>query len=100
MISKTGISIFMFSQKYEQNEKCVVNADGCMEEFRISKINNNIIIPIGSTGYAAYDIWEEVKESIDKYPYLSDFIDLLGSEKDIKKIVSTVLEIVRRQQSR
>lgn len=100
MISETGISIFMFGNKYEQNAKCVVNADGCMEEFRISKNNNNIIIPIGSTGYAAYDIWKEVKESIDEYPYLSDFIDLLGSEADIKKIVSIVLGIVRRQQTR
>ena len=99
MISETGISIFMFGNKYDQNTKCVDIADGCMDEFKISKKNNNIIIPIGSTGYAAYNIWKEVKENISEYPYLSEFIDRLGSEKDINQIVLTVLDIVRKQQT-
>lgn len=100
MITETGISIFMFGNKYDQNTKCLVKADGCMDEFKISKKNNNIIIPIGSTGYAAYDIWKEVKEHISEYPYLSEFIDRLGSEKDINQIVFIVLDIVRKQKTR
>ena len=100
MISETGISIFMFGNKEDINTKSTVNAGGCFEEFEISKDKNNIIIPIGSTGYTAHEIWEKVKNHISEYSYLSGYIDILGSEIDINKIVSTVLEIVKKQQKR
>ena len=55
MLSDVGIAIFMFGNKRnEQGE--VVEADGCLQEFEIAKSLGRVIIPIGSTGYAAKTI--------------------------------------------
>lgn len=98
MISKTGVSIFMFGNKQDPDSKQVIDADGCYKEFKIAKDMKNIIIPIGSTGFVARKIWEEVHNKISDYPYLSDVIDKLGSETDIDKIINIVLQVITKQQ--
>ena len=97
IIDDIGISIFMFGNKYDNSTGTTVVADGCIQEFEIAKKKGNIIIPIGSTGYAAKNIWNEIKNNITDYPYLSDVIDKLGSETNIDTIVSIVLDIIKKQ---
>lgn len=69
-------------------------ADGCLQEFEIAKKNNCVVIPIGSTGDAAEVIYNEVKNS-GNYTYLDNYLNILGTETDIDKIVNVVVEIAK-----
>ena len=66
-----------------------------MKEFEIAKSKGNIIIPIGSTGYAAKTILENVKKDMINYHYLSKYIDILETETDISKLIRCVIEIIQ-----
>lgn len=93
IIAENGIVIFLFGNKVDSGETVVAN--GCLEEFEIAKKQARIIIPIGSTGYAARQIWEEIKNDPANYSYLSGYMDNLGEEKDIQKLVSIVVDIAK-----
>lgn len=97
ILSEAGIVIFLFGNKRTADaagKEKIVDADGCMQEFALAKSLDRVIIPIGSTGYAAEKICAEVKRNISYYPYLADFIDPLGCETDVDAIVSIVTKIV------
>ena len=99
MLSEAGIAIFIFGNKKDSSGN-IITAPGCLDEYHIAKAEGNCIIPIGSTGYAAKDIYDEVKTEMvvdpDAYPYLKGYIDDLGSVTDIDKLVRIVVEIVRK----
>lgn len=86
MISEAGVCIFIFGNKLDNGE--VVIANGMLEEFQIAKKRGKIIIPIGSTGFAAKKIFDEMKKSGD-YPYLNDYWNVLENEEDVIKVVNT-----------
>lgn len=92
MISEAGICIFIFGNKIVDGE--VVSASGMMEEFQIAKEREKIIIPIGSTGSAAKEIFDEMKESGD-FAYLDNYWDTLESEVNFAKISSTIDDIIK-----
>ena len=97
ILEEVGIAVFMFGNKKIKDafgREEVVVADGCMQEYEIAKSLNRVIIPIGSTGYAAKKIYDEIKGNISNYPYLIDYIDRLGAETDPNKLVSIIIEIV------
>lgn len=98
MLSETGISIFMFGNKKDAASKKIIEANGCIQEYEIAKENDNIIIPVGSTGYAAKSIFDIVKADIANHQYLSSYIDILENETDIDKLIKTILEIIQNQQ--
>lgn len=91
MISEAGVCIFIFGNKLVNGE--VVIANGMLEEFQIAKERGKIIIPIGSTGFAAKEIFDEMKVSGD-YPYLNDYWEILETEEDVIKVVNTINEII------
>ncbi len=98
MIANTGIAIFLFGNKKDPTDPLkIIAATGCREEFEIAKENKNIVIPIGSTGYMAKKIWDEVKANIDDYKYLENYIDVLEKETDVNKLVETVAAIAKEQ---
>ena len=66
MISRVGISIFIFGNKREKKDE-IVEASGVISEFEIAHINNNVIIPIGFTGGASKTIWNIVNEDFESY---------------------------------
>lgn len=92
MIGQVGISIFMFGNKTVDGH--VVNADGCWEEYEIAKAAGNVIIPLGSTGYVAKAILDEIKLDINNYPYLKEYVSKLEETTDINAIVELVLNII------
>lgn len=96
MIEDIGIAIFIFGNKINSGE--VVLADGCKKEFEIAVNKGKIIIPVGSTGYMAKELLLIVKNNIDKYLYLKDYILALEEETDINKLVDLIIEIVSNQQ--
>lgn len=65
MISLSGISIFLFGNK--DCEGKIINANGVVKEFEISKELGNICIPIGCTGYASKIISEMVLSNKDDF---------------------------------
>lgn len=93
MLSQAGIVIFMFGNKKGIDEK-IIDATGCKEEFEIAKEYKKYIIPIGSTGYAADTIWQEIKKNITEYPYLTDYIDDLKSITESDKLIELIMKIL------
>ncbi|WP_299183952.1 SIR2 family protein [uncultured Chryseobacterium sp.] len=65
MISKCGIAIFIFGNK-QVNDKIEV-ANGVIREFEIAHQNGCICIPIGLTGYASTDIYNQIMKEQEKY---------------------------------
>lgn len=98
MISDTGVAVFMFGNKKDPtNLSKIINAPGCREEFSVARDNKNIIIPIGSTGFMAKEIFDEVKANMDDYKYLEKYMDALETENDVNKLVEIVIAIVKEQ---
>lgn len=97
ILEETGISIFMFGNKLDETTGNIVDANGCIQEYEIAKAKGNIIIPIGSTGFAAEKILKDVKADIANYPYLSSYIPQLETETDVDKIVEVVTKIISEQ---
>lgn len=92
LIEQNNILIFVFGQKFINGKS--ENSKGVLEEFELAKRMGKIIIPIGSTGFAAQEIWEEVDRNITKYPYLEQYKYLLAEETDINKISGAVISIL------
>ena len=92
IIGQVGISIFMFGNKTVDGH--VVYADGCWEEYEIAKAAGNVIIPLGSTGYVAKAILDEIKLDISNYPYLEEYVSKLEETTDINAIVELVQNII------
>ena len=65
-----------------------------LEEFQIAKDAGKKIIPIGSTGGAAKQIFEEIKEHIKEFPYLETSLEGLEKEVDPDQLVKLVISIV------
>ena len=98
MISDTGVAVFIFGNKKDSTDPSkIIDAPGCWEEFVVAKDNKSIIIPIGSTGFMARKILDEVKADIDNYKYLEKYIDDLETENDIDKLVEVIIAIAKEQ---
>ncbi|WP_340481203.1 SIR2 family protein [Vibrio anguillarum] len=65
MISLSGISIFLFGNKMVDKE--LVEANGLIREFQISKEKGSICIPVGCTGYATKVITDTILENPGEY---------------------------------
>lgn len=92
MIGDVGAAVFISGNKKAGTG--IVNATGCLEEYKIAKDNDCILIPIGSTGYVAKSIIEEMKASITDYDYLKDEIDILEKSEDVNELANTVVRIL------
>lgn len=98
MISNTGVAIFLFGNKKDPTDSTrVIDALGCWEEFIVAKDNKNIIIPIGSTGFMAKKIFDEVRANMDDYKYLEKYINVLEKEMNVDKLAEIVITIAKEQ---
>lgn len=52
------------------------------------------IIPIGSTGYVAKEIWNEVSLKLDDFPYLKGQEKVLQDCTDPDKVVNAIISIL------
>ena len=99
ILEETGVVIFMFGNKIDKlntKDEALIIADGLLQEFEIAKEKGNIIIPIGSTGWAAKKIYDEVLNSIEEYPYLKEDIKALGEEMDSSTIIKIIIKILKK----
>jgi hypothetical protein len=98
MISKAGFAVFLCGNKLADGE--VVVADGVLEEWEIAKRMGKYPIPIGATGHAARQIWEEVTASLDAfYPKggVRQHFKTLGDENSSDgQLLDAVFSIIKR----
>lgn len=99
MISRSGISIFLFGNKVKNDE--IIDANGVYSEFEIACKKGNKIIPVGSTHWVARKIWEEVNENFDKFYPKSDkklkelFFNLNNDNLSIKETINVILKFIK-----
>lgn len=92
-------AIFLFGQsasttKEGSFEKIGHYSRGVFMEYEIAKNMGHTIIPVGSTGFEAKIIWNEVKNHINEYPYLSRSIDLLKTETNPENLADLIVHIL------
>lgn len=92
----SGVSIFIFGNKENEDGDCVL-ASGMWDEYESALAHNSYIIPIGSTGFVAKEIFEEMYEKRNEFSYLTpnDF-NVLGKSIDPQVIVNQIQEILLR----
>lgn len=96
MISQAGIAIFLFGNKEVDGN--IVVSDGMINEFEIADELGKVIIPVGATGDAAKEIYDRIYNNINKYSYLSEYIDQLGSLTDVEQLIGLIFRIINAQQ--
>lgn len=94
LISNANSTIYMFGQCLKNKKQ--ENSRGTIEEYELARNMNKIIIPIGVTGYASREIFNDVKRNIICYPYLEQYIDVLENEKDVNILSSCIVSILNR----
>lgn len=97
MISRSGVAIFMFGNKLVNDE--IVPANGMKSEYEIAKEKHCLIVPVGSTGYVAQEIWKEVKENLlDFYTNVDDTLihafEKLNSESDTLDMINNIISFI------
>ena len=73
-----------------------VYASGMLDEYKIAKEQNKILIPVASTGDAAKIIYEKMFEEKEEYPYLNDYWEILKEERDVSRLVKTINSIINK----
>ena len=100
MISYAGIAIFLFGNK--SVEEKIVLSNGMREEYEIALSQGVLVIPIGSTGYMAKELWLDLQEKIDAGNYtvpenIKDELFELGQDgKSLDSIKKTILDVISK----
>ncbi len=59
-----------------------------------------MLIPVGATGFVAQELWKEVTDDFHSYypnhGELKPLFDILGSERDEKRLIDNVIEIISK----
>ncbi len=99
MISKCGFAVFIAGNI---NRGGIVENEsrGVLEEFEIARNLKKTIIPIGSTEFAASDIWKQLSLNLAKnYPNTVTtkiWAKLNNPALDNEKIIATIFEIIEK----
>ena len=92
MISYSGISIFLFGNKWENGK--VVLANGVKSEYEISIEQKSLVIPVGATGYMAHKLWSETLKKYSTIFGTNDNIGLFKKMDDKKLSPDQLIELI------
>ncbi|HHC6646706.1 TPA: SIR2 family protein [Vibrio parahaemolyticus] len=97
MIDYAGIALFLFGNKKSDNG--IVLSNGMREEYEIAKEKGLLLLPIGSTGYMAKQLWTELNPEIQNNSNISarikEFYSKLGSEEfDADNLIKLIIELI------
>lgn len=97
MINYAGIALFLFGNKQAEND--IILSNGMREEYEIAKKQGLLLLPIGSTGYMAEELWTELNSEIQKRTDLSlrmkELYKKLGTEKfNANNVIDIIMEII------
>lgn len=98
IIDGVGVAIFIFGNRESKNS--IELSNGVWEEYLIAKSKGKIIIPVGSTGYQASEILEDLLRSSVNTDYLTNHIDILRSSLnylEITKCIEIILENINNR---
>jgi TolB-like protein len=95
MISKAGIAIFLFGNKRDARGRIVL-ADGMREELLIARRMGLQIIAVGSTGWIAEEIANDLSTSLDgrSKAFKKAFATANDRTADIASTVKAILVMV------
>lgn len=101
MISRAGISIFLFGNKIDTKAEKIVLANGMKSEYEIAKQYGTAIVPVGCTGFVAEEIWKELNQNLLQfYPQADDDFQKcfhkLNIKEDYKTVIDNILEFLKR----
>jgi len=65
LVAQAGIALFVIGNKIVDGQ--IIKADGVRAEFEAAKAHGLHLIPIGSSGWMAEELWNEVIQKIDTY---------------------------------
>lgn len=98
MISRAGFAVFLCGNKLVDGDAAV--ASGVLKEWEITRRLGKYPIPVGATGHAARQIWEEVTASLDTfYPKggVRQHFKTLGDKRSSnEQILEAVFAIIKR----
>lgn len=102
ILDDAGIALFLFGNK-KQDDKIVL-ANGLQEEFDIALTKGLPVIPIGATGYKSKDLYNQLINKKEKYPWRTGSFskDIKNLNKESKKLDSNIpkiLKIIKRLQT-
>lgn len=96
LISQSGAAIFLCGNR-EQNG-LVTTASGVFEEYEITKELGRFPIPIGATGFAAEEIWTEVRANLSSFFPMDgitpDFTTLGDKAKSDDELIDALFAII------
>lgn len=95
MLDHAGIVIFVFGNKVDASGN-VVLANGMKEEFEIAIKSGLKPLPVGSTGFMAKELWDDVLSKFSTYyPGASaDFLDNFKALGDTNKTGCEIIDIL------
>ena len=92
MISYSGISIFLFGNKWENGK--VVLANGVKSEYELSLEQKSLVIPVGATGYMAHKLWSETLKKYSTIFGTNDNIGLFKKMDDKNLSPDQLIELI------
>jgi hypothetical protein len=100
MIGNAGFAIFLSGNKLDPATNQTVVGNGVLQEFEIAKQLRLYPIPIGATGHAAQQIWNEVHADLDTfYPekgIKTHFETLNNPKKSNAELLEAIFAIIKR----
>lgn len=97
LLSQAGIAIFFMGNKLVENidtgEKNIVLAKGMDEEFEIARNLGLKLIPIGSSGYKAKDLFDRVIADFDEF-YPNSTVEFQEAFKKLDNKVEDPIELL------
>lgn len=99
MISKTGVTLFFIGNKIDKATGKQINSPGVREEYEISKVHNNYLIPVGATGSMAEELYNEQMKEVSAggtkydacYGIYKELGDKLLSLNDLRRVIIELL---------
>ncbi|MBB3059272.1 SIR2 family protein [Microbulbifer rhizosphaerae] len=98
VIGSAGIAIFFMGNKFEDGD--IVLADGVRKEFDIARELGLALIPVGSSGHMAKELWIEVMANVSQYydesnTSLIEAINDLGADVEKpEQLISKIVNVI------
>ena len=98
LVAQAGIAVFVMGNKEVDGK--VVSADGVRAEFELAKSKGLYVVPIGSSGSMASELWKEVMGDVKKlFPKnttkIRPLLEAIGkSVKSPDKLLKPLLELI------
>lgn len=102
MCKISGIQIIIYGYKYINKEKPsegIKNSDGIEQEFQLARKAGLFIIPVGSTGYQALEIWKIINKNLTEFGYTTkslkdNFKKLSKYNDEDERLIQTIINII------